>query len=147
MSNKAQTNGSNKAQQSINHGAEFPYDAGHEFWDGSHPRVPPPATSWAHAAARGIFADLTDRRGLKNLLASISREVASEMVQSVTEIILTAERTMKAPTAEGLEVVDGDGIIKGNEDIACERGDAKPDLKADTSPVYPKPSDLRGQYP
>ena len=87
------------------------------------------------------------------MLASISREVASEMVQSVTEIILTAERTMKAPTAEGLEglegleVVDGDGIIKGNEDIACERGDAKPDLTTDTSPIYPKPADLRGQYP
>jgi len=136
-----------KAQQSINHGAQFPYDGGHEFWESQNPRTPPPATDWAHAAARGIFADLTDRRGLRNVLASISHDVVSEMVQSVTEIILTAERTMKAPTADGLEVVDGAGIIKGNEDIACERGDAKPDLTTDTSAVYPKPSDLRGEYP
>lgn len=136
-----------KSQQCINHGAQFPYDGGQEFWEGSRHRVPPPATNWAHAAARGIFADLTDRRGLRNVLASISHDVVSEMVQSVTDIILTAERTMRAPTAEGLEVVDGDGITKGNEDIACERGDAKPYLTADTLPVYPKPSDLRGEYP
>lgn len=133
------------AQQSINHGAKFPYDGGLDFWEGK--TAPSPAMSWAHAAARGIFADLCDRRGIKSALAGIDYDVMSEIVQSATEIILTAERTMRAPTAEGLEVVDGDGIIKGNDDIACERGDAKPDQTTDTSPIYPKQGDLPAHVP
>jgi hypothetical protein len=132
-----------KTQQRINHGASFPFDC----WDGAGNCTPTPATNWAHAAARGIFADLTDRRDIKTVLYDIDQDVQAEMVQSITEIILTAERTMRAPATEGLEVVEGSDIIKGNENIACERGDAKPDLKTDTSAVYPKPSDLRGEYP
>ena len=130
-------------ENSLQHGASFPFDC----WDGDGECTATPATSWAHAAARGILANLSDRRGIDSALDNIDYDVRAEIVQSITEIILTAERTMRAPTAEGLDVVDGAGIIKGNEGIACDRGDAKPDLTTDTSPVYPKPLDLRGQYP
>lgn len=46
-----------------------------------------------------------------------------------------------APSREGLSVVDGTGILKGNADIECEWSPPKPDY-AFTLPIYPTPSDL-----
>lgn len=46
-----------------------------------------------------------------------------------------------APSREGLSVVDGTGILKGNADIECEWSPPKRD-NAFTLPIYPTPSDL-----
>lgn len=46
------------------------------------------------------------------------------------------------PAADGLEVVDATGIITGNADIVCERGEPQPDTVACTLPIYPQPGDL-----
>ncbi len=70
-------------------GADFPYDAGEEFWDGDG-KTPPPAKDWAHAAARGILSDLEDRRGIKNELDGVDHETRAELVESLSEIIRQA---------------------------------------------------------
>lgn len=77
------------AQHRLNHGAEFPYDAPDAWWEMAEPK-PLPATDWAHAAARGILADLTDRRGIKWALQEIDEDVRAELVASLSEIIRAA---------------------------------------------------------
>lgn len=54
-------------KQRLDHGSKFPYDAGSNFWEGDGNSTPPQALDWAHAAARGILADLLDRRGVQRL--------------------------------------------------------------------------------
>ena len=49
--------------------------------------------------------------------------------------------SVDAPSREGLSVMDGTGILKGNADIGCEWSPPKPD-NAFTLPIYPAPSDL-----
>lgn len=73
----------------LKHGADFPYDAGADFWE-DRERNPSPATDWAHAAARGVLADLTDRRGIKWELEKVDHDVRVELVQSVATIIRQA---------------------------------------------------------
>ena len=79
------------AKHRLDHGAQFPYDAGADFWEDRNP-TPPPATDWAHAAARGVLADLLDRRGIKWALEDedIDQDTRSEIVQSLSEIIRLA---------------------------------------------------------
>ena len=72
------------AKKSLEHGASFPF----ECWDDDGNCTPTAATSWAHAAARGIFADLSDRKGIKSALNGIDCDVMSEIVNSATDIIL-----------------------------------------------------------
>lgn len=66
-----------------------PYDAPDNFWacEGS---PPPPATDWAHAAARGVMHDLGDRRGIKWHTENVAEDVRAELVQSLAEIIRAA---------------------------------------------------------
>lgn len=75
----------------LQHGAQFPYDGGADFWEDRTP-IPPPATDWAHAAARGVLADLLDRRSIKQALDDerIDHETRAEIVQSVAAIIRLA---------------------------------------------------------
>lgn len=75
----------------LEHGAEFPYDGGADFWEDRTP-TPPPATDWAHAAARGVLADFLDRRGIKSALndEQIDHETRAEIVQSMAAIIRLA---------------------------------------------------------
>jgi len=75
----------------LEHGAKYPYDGGADFWEDRTP-TPPPATDWAHAAARGVLADLLDRRGIKWALddEQIDRETRAEIVQSLAAIIRLA---------------------------------------------------------
>lgn len=75
----------------LEHGAQYPYDGGADFWEGRTP-TPPPATDWAHAAARGVLADLLDRSGINRALndEQIDRETRAEIVQSMAEIIRLA---------------------------------------------------------
>jgi hypothetical protein len=41
----------------------------------------------------------------------------------------------------GTDTIDCTGVILGNDDIVCDRGEAKPD-GAFTLAIYPKPSDF-----
>lgn len=78
----------------LEHGAKFPYDGGADFWEDRVP-TPPPATDWAHAAARGVLADLLDRRGIKWALEddAIEYDTRVEIVQSLAAIIRLADAT------------------------------------------------------
>jgi len=78
----------------LEHGAQYPYDGGEDFWQ-DPTSTPPPATDWAHAAARGVLADLLDRRGIKWELnhEEIDHETRAEIVQSIAEIIRLAHAT------------------------------------------------------
>lgn len=73
----------------LQHGAEFPYDAGADFWEDRAP-TPQPATDWAHAAARGVLADLLDRRGIKWELEKVDYDVRVELTHSMAAIIRQA---------------------------------------------------------
>lgn len=80
------------AQHSLDIGAKYPYDAP-DNWRNDDPRgvSPPPATDWAHAAARGVVADLTDRGGIKYGFRDVDQEVRAELVASLAAIIRTAK--------------------------------------------------------
>ena len=82
----------NIAELRIEHGAHFPYDGGAEFWEDRTP-TPPPATDWAHTAARGVLADLLDMRGIKWAIDDemIDHETRAEIVQSLAAIIRMAQ--------------------------------------------------------
>jgi hypothetical protein len=70
------------------HGGKFPYDGGSEFWQRG--RVPKPPTDWAHAAARGVLANLCDRRGVKHELRNVDHDVREEIAQTLAGIIRAA---------------------------------------------------------
>lgn len=72
------------AAWTINHGLEYPYDNDCEI-EGAKP-----VADWAHAAARGILADLTDRRGVKHELNNIDTDVRVELVETLADIIREA---------------------------------------------------------
>jgi hypothetical protein len=76
------------AKQTIKHGNEFPLDAPDAWWDdaGTHNPAPPPK-DWAHSAARGIIANLEDRRGIKHGFENLDEAVRVEIVESLAEII------------------------------------------------------------
>ncbi|WP_449122204.1 hypothetical protein [Pseudomonas viridiflava] len=73
------------AKSSLEMGAEFPYDDDND--------TPSPAVDWAHAAARGVLADLGDRRGVGQELEQVDDETRVELVQAVAEIIRLAHQT------------------------------------------------------
>lgn len=72
------------------HGAAYPYDASDEWWDGDASN-PPAADDWAHAAARGVLADLNDRRGIKHGFDDVDEGIRAEIVASLAAIIRVAE--------------------------------------------------------
>ena len=77
----------------LKQGACFPYDAPDSWWREPNSIInPPPPTDWAHAAARGVLADLTDRRDIKHGFDGIDEEVRSELVKSLSEIIREAHK-------------------------------------------------------
>jgi hypothetical protein len=81
------------AEQSINQGTEFPFDASDKWWNDSKDHYPPPAKDWAHVAARGILADLTDRRDIKRGFEGVDEDVRVEIVESLAEIIRVTKET------------------------------------------------------
>lgn len=74
----------------LKHGAKFPYDATDAWWQQTGEPVPPAAIDWAHAAARGVLADLMDRGGIKHGFNGIDENVRAEMVDSLAAIIRAA---------------------------------------------------------
>lgn len=78
----------------LQHGAEYPYDASDAWWASKQRRKPPKPKDWAHEAARGIVADLKDRRGIKWGFDDIDEDVRKEIVATIASIIrLAAGRT------------------------------------------------------
>jgi hypothetical protein len=68
------------ARHRLEIGEEYPFDQA------------TPSKGWAHKAARGIIADLSDRRGIKHAFNTneIDEDVRIELVESLTAIILLA---------------------------------------------------------
>jgi hypothetical protein len=80
----------------LEHGNAYPYDAPDAWWNADTMTTPPAAVDWAHAAARGILADLKDRRTIKWGFDDTDEDVRAEIVSSIAEIIRTALRNLKA---------------------------------------------------
>lgn len=82
-------------RQRLKHGNCFPLDAPDEWWECGAGAMPPPPEDWAHAAARGVVAELQDRSGIKNQLErqSLDQEVRKEIIQSIAAIIREASVT------------------------------------------------------
>ena len=76
----------------IEQGNAHPYDAPDAWWnsDGENPPAP---VDWAHAAARGVLADLGDRRGLKHAIndLDVEEDTRAELVASLAAIIRAAK--------------------------------------------------------
>jgi len=73
----------------IDHGKKYPYDAPDSWWRGDETRIFPPPIDNAHVAARGILANLQDRRKIKQGFVDIDEDVRIEIVESIAEIIRT----------------------------------------------------------
>lgn len=80
--------GFEQARHSLKRGSEWPYDAP-DLWRGDDD-APPPAKDWAHAAARGILYDLSDRSGIKHGFSGIDEDVRKEIVEAIADIIRLA---------------------------------------------------------
>lgn len=75
-------------------GAEFPYDAPDSWWqDDSDDKLPPPPVDAAHAAARGIVADMCDRHTIKRGFEGVHEDTRKELVETTAAIIRTALAT------------------------------------------------------
>jgi hypothetical protein len=67
------------AKRTLNRSAQYPYDGQQT-----------PVKDWAHAAARGVLADLSDRRGIKWELDKVDQDVRAELTESLSGIIRVA---------------------------------------------------------
>lgn len=74
----------------LKHGADYPFDAPDNWWRKSKHPKPPPADDWAHAAARGVIADLQDRGGIKYGFIDVDEDTRQEIVRSLADIIRLA---------------------------------------------------------
>ncbi len=73
------------AQDHIDLGAKFPYDR-----DLGRDAPARPAVDWAEAAARGIMANLGDRRGIDDALDDVDPDVRVEIMGELADIIRAA---------------------------------------------------------
>lgn len=64
----------------------------------------PSSDDWALYAARGVIANLRDRRGIKHGFERIDEEIRSEIVQSLAMIIRAAYEVKAGPCFVNLEV-------------------------------------------
>jgi hypothetical protein len=80
------------ATHTLERGEKFPFDASDTWWKESGGKSPPKSATWSQYAARGILADLTDRRGIKQGFDEIDEDVRAEIVESLAEIIDLANK-------------------------------------------------------
>jgi hypothetical protein len=80
----------------LDHGAMFPFDALDSWWRNFQKEPAPAAKDWAHAAARGVIADLEDRHTIKHGFEHVDESVRTEIVDSLASIIRLAEATRSA---------------------------------------------------
>jgi hypothetical protein len=78
-----------RARHDLEHGDKFPFDVSDRRWNSG--KIPPPK-DWAHRAARGIIADLQDRRGIKGGFDDIDLRTRIEIVKRLAAIIRLAEK-------------------------------------------------------
>lgn len=69
------------AQNRLEHGRRFPFDTNLRE---------SPAVDWAHAAARGIVADLSDRKGIQEGFEYLLPDVRREIVETPAQLIRNA---------------------------------------------------------
>lgn len=74
--------------KSLRHGNRFPFDAPDSWWESTD--EPPAFDDWAHAAARGVLADLQDRRGIKDGFNRIDEDTRKQIVLDLAGIIRQA---------------------------------------------------------
>ncbi|WP_338509097.1 hypothetical protein [Burkholderia gladioli] len=67
--------------------AKWPFDASDAWWNDDSRYVAPPAVDSAHAAARAIIRDLSDRGGIKRGFENIDEETRGEIVTKLAAII------------------------------------------------------------
>jgi hypothetical protein len=79
-----------EARNALARGAALPFDGSASFW--TQGKLPRPAEDWAHAAARGVIADLSSRAGLHRALTSaeISLDDRVDIIRSLANIIRLA---------------------------------------------------------
>jgi hypothetical protein len=75
------------ARYRLKQGDDNPYDSPGEWPEGAWVAGP----EWSRAAARGVLADLLDRRGIKQGFYNIDHDVRMEIVESLARIIRLAK--------------------------------------------------------
>jgi hypothetical protein len=82
--------GTQKAQNALARGALLPFDGSASYW--TQGKLPRPAEDWAHAAARGVIADLSTRPGLDRVLTSAELDLVEreDIIHSLANIIRLA---------------------------------------------------------
>ncbi|ATF86917.1 hypothetical protein [Burkholderia gladioli] len=70
--------------------AKWPFDASDAWWNDDSRYVAPPAVDSAHAAARAIIRDLSDRSAIKRGFENIGEETRVEIVTKLAAIIRAA---------------------------------------------------------
>lgn len=73
------------------HGAQTPYDHLPTCRHGQAIAPPPPATDWAHAAARAVFEAMQDQHELRLPLRELDDATRRRLVERVRQIVLTAQ--------------------------------------------------------
>lgn len=91
---------SNPAKRSLDFGRKYPYDEPDENMG-----KPPPAKDWAHAAARGIVADLMDRHTIKHGFDGVDEDIRVEIVETLADIIREASKQPGGPNHKKIHVL------------------------------------------
>ena len=132
--------GLSTAQRQLAHGSKYPYDGGSEA---------APAIDWAHAAARGVMADLLDRRGVKWELEKVGIDVRADIVTAVAAVVRAA-----APLPSTAPVKDHvvREVVNRLRDTALEfhaHGSLRERLARELEPllVASRPADVGDQIP
>lgn len=81
------------ADRTIQHGNKYPYDAPDAWWNDGDVNSPPPPSDWAHSAARGVLADLSDRRGIKRGFEDLDESIRADIVKAISNIIRVARNS------------------------------------------------------
>jgi len=79
------------AIDTLAHGQEFPYDATDEWLESTDDEPFGANAPWNVRAARGVIADLQDRRTIKWGFDEVDEETRAEIVESLAAIILAAQ--------------------------------------------------------
>ncbi|WP_186156783.1 hypothetical protein [Burkholderia gladioli] len=80
--------------------AKWPFDASDAWWNDDSRYVAPPAVDSAHAAARAIICDLSDRGGIKRGFENIDEETRVEIVTKLAAIIRAASPAPAIPVLD-----------------------------------------------
>ncbi|MEK6290084.1 MAG: hypothetical protein V4793_01635 [Paraburkholderia tropica] len=86
--------------------AKWPFDASDAWWNGDSRYVALPAVDSAHAAARAVIRDLSDRGGIKRGFENIDEETRVEIVTKLAAIIRAASPAPAIPTVDAAEIIE-----------------------------------------